>query len=456
MAITQGNWLRLGVIGFGTLIGPLDSAVNIAFPDITRAFGIPLQAIQWVVICYVLTYASLMLVFGRLGDQYGHKRIFVGGLAVSSVALAFCASATQYEWLLVARIFQGVGTAMVISCGPALATGLFDESFRPRALGAYTMIFALGGVVGPSLGGLLVEAWGWPAVFWFRIAIALTTLPIAFMLRLPPQRKADGSFDLAGAVLLASALGLLLLTFNQARNPAVGGGTILLLAGITIAAFAGFIWQERRVAAPIIALGVFRDWDFTLFNVTNIAINFSGFSVLLLVPYYLTRATDLPLSLGGAVLASGPLGMIVAAQFAGRLAQRVGAGRLAFAGGILVATGIAAIGFWDRGETALRMVSTLVVQGVGLGLFQVACLERVSSTLPVANRGVAGSLVMVTRTVGVVFAASLLTLLFTVLEARTGASGGFVLAFQATFRSTGLFMAVFLALTCLRQGMWFR
>jgi len=454
--MTPGNWLRLGVIGLGTLIGPLDSAVNIAFPDITRAFGIPLQSIQWVVICYVLTYASLMLVFGRLGDQYGHLRVFVAGLAVSSIALAFCASAAQYEWLLVARIFQGVGTAMVISCGPALATGLFDEDFRPRALGAYTVIFALGGVVGPSLGGLLVEAWGWPAVFWFRIAIALTALPLALLLRLPPQGRADGSFDLAGAVLLAGSLGLLLLTFNQLRNPAVPGWAIVLLAAVTLAAFAGFVRQERRVAAPIIALDVFRDRDFTLFNLTNVAVNFAGFSVLLLVPYYLTRATALPLSLGGAVLASGPLGMIVAAQLAGRLAQRVGAGRIAFVGGLLVASGIAAIGFWDADEAPSRMVATLVLQGAGLGLFQVACLERVTATLPRANRGVAGSLVMVTRTVGVVLAASLLTLLFTLLEARAGAPAGFVAAFQATFRYTGLFMAAVMALTCLRPGMWLK
>lgn len=457
--MTRGNWVRFGVIGFGTLIGPLDSAVNIAFPDITRAFGIPLQSIQWVVICYVLTYASLMLVFGRLGDQYGHQRIFQAGLALSSVAFVLCASASQYEWLLVARIVQGVGTAMVISCGPALATGLFDETFRPRVLGAYTMTFALGGVIGPSLGGLLVETWGWPAVFWFRLPIALVALPLALALHLPPQRKAGGSFDLLGAVLLAGGLGLLLLTFNQLRNPAAGAETIGLLMGATLVALAGFVWQERRVDAPIIALGVFRDWDFTLFNVTNIAVNFTGFSVLLLVPYYLTRATGLPLSLGGAVLASGPLAMIVAAQLGGHLAHRVGAGRVAFFGAVLVAAGIAAIGSWEADEAPVRMIATLLVQSAGLGLFQVACLERVSATLPRANRGVAGSLVMVTRTVGVVLAASLLTLIFTALEtqaAAAGAADGFLAAFQATFRYTGLFMAVFLALTCLRPGMWFR
>ncbi len=145
MAGSGAGWARFAVIGLGTLIGPLDSAVNIAFPAITGAFGIPLASIQWVVICYVLTYASLMLVFGRLGDQWGHLRIFQIGLGLSVVGLLLCAVADRFEWLLVFRVIQGVGTAMVISCGPALVTGLFDEAVRPRVLGAYTMVFGIGG-----------------------------------------------------------------------------------------------------------------------------------------------------------------------------------------------------------------------------------------------------------------------------------------------------------------------
>ena len=144
------------VIGLGTLIGPLDTAVNIAFPDITGAFAIPLQSIQWVVISYVLTYASLMMIFGRLGDLFGHRRIFQIGLALSVGAFLLCATASRYEWLLVFRVAQGIGTAMVISCGPALVTSLFDDAARPRVLGAYVAIFGIGAAIGPSLGGVLV------------------------------------------------------------------------------------------------------------------------------------------------------------------------------------------------------------------------------------------------------------------------------------------------------------
>ncbi|MDP6388560.1 MAG: MFS transporter [Alphaproteobacteria bacterium] len=453
-----GNWGRFVVIGLGTLIAPLDSSVNIAFPDITQGFALALPSIQWVVICFVLTYGSLMLVFGRLGDLFGHLRIFQIGLALGAAGLVLCATATRYEWLLVFRVVQGIGTAMVISCGPALATSLFDEAMRPRVLGAYMTIFGLGGVIGPSLGGVLVEAWGWPAVFWFRLPIALGALLLSFALALPPRPRAAGGFDLSGAILLVLSLSLLLLTVSQMRNPDVGATAVAGLVAGTIVAFALFVLRERSAAAPIIELGVFGNLDFALVNVANIAVNLAGFSVLLLVPYFLVRATGLPLSLGGMVLATSSLGMIVAALLGGHLAHRIGANRIAFAGATVIIVGLAAIGYWPAEAPVAAMVAALLVHGLGLGLFQVSCLELVTATLPRVDRGVAGSLVLVTRTIGVVLAAGLLTLMFTAIEGvatAEGATNPFLAGFQSTFRYTALGLAGFIALTCLRPRIWF-
>ena len=452
------NWGRFVVIGLGTLIAPLDSSVNIAFPDITRSFAIELPSIQWIVICFVLTYGSLMLVFGRLGDLFGHLRIFQIGLVLCAAGFVLCATATRYEWLLVVRVVQGIGTAMVISCGPALATGLFDEAMRPRVLGAYMTIFGIGGVIGPSLGGVLVEAWGWPAVFWFRLPIAIGALLLSFALALPPRPRATGGFDLSGAILLVLSVSLLLLTFSQMYTPDVGPIARVVLVAGTIVAFACFVIRERSAAAPIIELGVFGNLDFTLVNVANIAVNLVGFSVLLLVPYFLVRATGLPLSLGGMVLAASSVGVIGAALLGGHLAPRVGANRIAFAGAMIIIVGLAAIGYWPAEAPAAAMIAALLVHGVGLGLFQVSCLELVTATLPRVDRGVAGSLVLMTRTIGVVLAASLLTLVFVAIEgaaAAEGAANPFLVGFQSTFRYTALGLAGFIALTCLRPRIWF-
>src|SRR5262245_54922533 len=115
----DSRWLTLGIVGLGVSIGPLDTAVNIAFPAITTAFQIALPTIQWVIICYVLTYASLLLGCGRLGDIIGHRRVFLLGLGWSVISLFLCGLAPTFGWFLVFRGLQGIGTALVFSCAPA-------------------------------------------------------------------------------------------------------------------------------------------------------------------------------------------------------------------------------------------------------------------------------------------------------------------------------------------------
>src|SRR5215469_9970830 len=157
--MTARRILQIVLVGLGTSVVPLDTAVNIAFPDITEGFGLPIEMIQWVVICYVLTYASLLLAFGRIGDIFSHARVFRIGLAWSVAAFLLCAAAPAYGWLLFFRFLQGIGAGLVISVAPALVTGLFPEERRARAVAAFTMIFALSSAGGPLLGGALVGVW---------------------------------------------------------------------------------------------------------------------------------------------------------------------------------------------------------------------------------------------------------------------------------------------------------
>src|SRR5262249_54619178 len=185
---------------------PSASSVNIASPAITQSFGLPIEMIQWVVICYVLTHASLMLAFGRLGDVFGYGRVFRAGLLWNSVAFLLCAAAPSFGLLLFCRFLQGIGAALILSCAPALVTGLFPEDRRSRALAAFTMMHALGSAAGPLLGGLLVDTWGWPAVFWFRVPVAATALVFAEGLRGAPRRGSRQPVDILGAGLLALAI----------------------------------------------------------------------------------------------------------------------------------------------------------------------------------------------------------------------------------------------------------
>ena len=126
--------LRLVLVGLGISVVPLDTAVNIAFPDITGSFGLPIAMIQWVIICYVLTHAGLMLAFGRVGDMWSHGRVFRAGLLWSIAAFLLCAAAPSFGWLLFFRFLQGIGAGLIISCAPALVTSLYPEARRSHAL----------------------------------------------------------------------------------------------------------------------------------------------------------------------------------------------------------------------------------------------------------------------------------------------------------------------------------
>jgi len=445
--MTARQWLRLALIGLGTSVVPLDSAVNIAFPAITASFGLPIEMIQWVVICYVLTHASLMLAFGRVGDVFGYGRVFRAGLLWNSVAFLLCAAAPSYGSLLFCRFLQGIGAALILSCAPALVTGLFSEDRRSRALGMFTMMYALGSAGGPLLGGVLVDLWGWPAVFWFRAPIAAAAL--VFVEGLPGRSRLGPRepVDIVGAALLALAISTLLLTLNRLQALERYAFPAMAFSAIALASLFGFVRWERRVAQPILNLDFFRIAGFAAVNCASVLIYLTSFSVLLFAPYFLVHFTDLALPLAGAVLALSFVGSMVASPLAGRIIERVPPRRVAALGAVLSGAGLFLIGGWEVAAPAAALCIPLVVQGFGAGLFQVAYTDLVMTTLPPQHRGVAGSLAMLTRTLGVVTGATLLTLVFRELEASSLADGataaqGFLSAFRTTFRLTGVIAAV--------------
>jgi MFS family permease len=435
--LAPGHSFRLVMLGLGMSVVPLDTAVNIAFPNITGSFGLPISMIQWVVICYVLTYAALMLAFGRIGDIGGHARVFRAGLAWSVVAYLLCAAAPDFGWLLFCRFLQGIGAGLVISCAPALVTGLYPEARRAHAVGIFTLIFALGSALGPLIGGAMVARWGWPAVFWFRAPIALTSL--LFLRGLPSAATSTGErFDVLGALLLALGLTTMLLGINALARTGAGG---LWLIGAAAVSLALFIWWEGRAARPMVRIEMFRDPGFAAVNLVFVLMNLAAFSVLLFVPYFFARFGALPLPLAGAVLATGSVVMALASPLAGRLIARVAAERVAALGVLIIGAGLYLIGTWQADISPLAMVLILAVQGFGVGLFQVAYTDIVMRSSPLADRGVAGSLAILTRTIGTVTGAAALTLLFHAVQVGDTAAG-FLEAFRTVFRMVGIAVAV--------------
>jgi len=414
------------MIGLGTAATQLDTSVNIAFPAITRGFGLSIGDIQWVVISYVLTYASLLLALGRIGDTVGHALVFRIGLICSAVALLLVGWSPSYGAMLVFRCLQGVGAALVLSCGVALVTSVYGEGQRSRALGIYTMMLSLGLMLGPLLGGALTAIWDWPAVFWFRVPIALAALLLLRGMPASPPRQAHDRFDLLGGIALALGLVTMLMAINRVRE---FSAVWFALASMT--AFAAFIFRESRAARPIIAVNLLRQPGFALLNLVSVLANLAAFSVWLLVPYFLARVPGYSLAEGGAILAAAAAGAVLASPIGGHLVGRtISAKWLMTAGAAAIGAGLIWISTWTEQTPTVLRIAGLVLQGIGLGLFQLAYSDIVTAALPLSDRGVAGSLVLLTRTLGTVTAASIVLMMFEILNSNHG----FLEAFQQTFQ----------------------
>ncbi|HEY5474845.1 MAG TPA: MFS transporter, partial [Candidatus Limnocylindrales bacterium] len=235
----------LAVLMVGTFLAPLDSSiVNIALPGIATDLGVTITAVSWVASAYLLTSAALLLSMGRLGDMWGLRSLYVGGLLIFGTGSAACALSHSLPVLIGARVLQAVGASMLFAAGPAIVVRTFPPEKRGAALGVISLAVAAGLTVGPALGGVLVGLFGWPSIFIINIPLSVVAAIVAWRI-LPAEQPAGGAFDVLGAVLAGGALLSLIGGFTEATT--FGLLSIEIIGAFTASAILGvsFIWWER-------------------------------------------------------------------------------------------------------------------------------------------------------------------------------------------------------------------
>lgn len=436
----------------GTLCAQIDSAVNVAFPAIIHSFGLELQDIRWVPIAYVLTYASLLLIFGRLGDLVGHRIVFQTGLVICTAGFVACSLAPRYELLLLGRVLQGVGVALLLSCAAALATSLYDERERVRILGVLGAMTALGGALGPLVGGYMVDLFGWNAVFWARLPLSVSALLLSFLIPLRPGRGSAAGLDTFGSFQLALALSAILAGVSL-RTEMLGLAIQLALVALGALLLAAFIRRQSRLAQPIIRPALFRDPVFSAMNLASALANLAAFTVVLIGPFYFIDVARLDAGTAGLVMAIAAGGQIAGSMLAPRIIGKLGSIATAMLGMGASGAGLVGIAVWSHDTQVLLMLPALVMQGFGIGMFQVGYSDLVTATLPAHERGVAGSLTMLTRSMGIAGGAAALSLLHHGFAATAAVSGAnpteaFMTGFSAVFLiAAGLQLAALLITT---------
>ncbi len=365
---TPRGWWVLGVAVLGSAIAFLEATVtNVALPTIALDLGTGISGLQWVLNGYLLTLSALILLGGSLGDRYGRRLLFVIGVTWFTLASAACALAPSVDVLIAARVVQGVGGALLTPASLAIIEATFHPDDRGRAIGAWSAFTGVGAAVGPLLGGYLIDAVSWRAIFLINLPLGAIVVAMALR-RIPESRDPTvrGRIDVLGSVL--AALGLGGLTFALIQGAAgLAPWAIALASVLGAAALLAFIAVERRAESPMLPLEIFRSRQFTVANLlTFVVYGALGGVFFLLVAVLQTTLGYTPLAAGAASLPITVL-MLALSSRAGAWAQHHGPRRPLTLGPILIAAGMLLMSRIGPGSTYVgTILPAVIVFGLGL------------------------------------------------------------------------------------------
>ena len=444
------KWWAFSAVSTGVFMSTLDiSIVNISLPRIMGDLNASLSAIQWVVLAYLLTISSLLLAFGRLADLTGRKRVYVAGFAVFTIGNLLAGFSHSVAELILARALTGVGGAMLQANGAAITAAVFPPEERGKALGLNGTIVASGLVTGPTVGGLLTDALGWRSVFYVAIPVGLLAIPFASLVlqeaRISvPRGVRREPFDWLGALLWAGFLFSFLFALNRGPNVGWGSPAITALFVASALLLVLFVVVELRNASPTIRLSLFRIWGFSAGCTASFSTFVGQQASTFLMPFYLQVALALSARTAGVLMTAVPFTMALIAPLSGRLSDRYGSRGLATAGLAISMAGLFALSRITTADQGYApIIGTLMLLGLGIGMFQSPNNSFIFGSVPRDYYGVASGFIATMRTTG----SSLgITLWGTIVTSRLAAHGftGSLQAAVANPAMRGEVMPVFL------------
>lgn len=384
--------MTLAATILGSMVVFLDgSVVNVALPALKEDLNAGLASQQWVVEAYLLTLSSLILVGGSLGDVLGRRRIFVTGLAGFGVTSLMCAVAPSDETLVVARGLQGIAGALLVPSSLAILTATFSEGERGAAVGSWTAWTGISFVIGPLVGGLLIDEISWRWVFAINLPIVLATLYLtARCVEESRDPRADGRVDIPGAVLCVGALGGPV--FALIEQPLHGWTDPLVLAPLVAGVVCGaaFVWWERHAPAPMLRLSLFGNRNFTVTNLATLAIYGGLSATTFFVVLFLQQVAGYTALQAGLALMPITVLMFTLSRRTGALAERVGprlpmtVGPLIAGAGLLLFTGVG-----RDPSYASDLLPGVLVFGLGLSLTVAPLTATVLGAVDERHAGIA-------------------------------------------------------------------
>jgi EmrB/QacA subfamily drug resistance transporter len=401
---TSYPWIVVGVTCIGAFMGQLDaSIVQLAMPEFERVFQARISTVSWVATAYLIAFASVLPIFGRLAAIKGRKRLYIGGFGLFTLASVLCGLAPNFPILIGCRILQGVGGAMLGANSVAILVKATDKTQRGRAMGVFAAAQAIGAGAGPLLGGVILDLLGWRWIFWANAPLGLLGAAAA-VLACPRSTDldTDKGFDWPGALLLTPALIALVAALSEINAWGVASLPFLSVAAAAAILVQLFARRERRASPPLVDMALFGKPAFTGGAVAVILCYAMLYSLFFLMSFSLVRGFQETTTLAGLHLALVPAALGVTAPFSGTLVEKWGdwATRLAGIGLVVIAVALLAIATVAGLGGLAAVFIGLCLFGAGLGLFIAPNNNATINAAPAALSSEAAALINLMRVVG--------------------------------------------------------
>ncbi|MFB7719024.1 DHA2 family efflux MFS transporter permease subunit [Nocardia sp. NPDC056100] len=415
------RWLALIGVSLATFMTFLDNnVVNVALPSIQRDLGLSISALEWVVSSYILVFAGLMLVGGRLADLFGRRRMFLSGLAVFTFASLLAGLAGDETMLIGARVLQGVGAAAAIPPTLAIIAGLFpDESERTKAVGVWSAIGALALALGPFTGGVISQHMDWGWIFLINVPFGIATFALTALTLDETRDQVRPRLDLPG--LVTSTVALFAITYALIEGQGKGWTSTVILSCFALGAvaLAAFIIVEMRSADPMVDMSMFRSRVFSGGVVTMMLWGFGVMGIYFFTAMYLQNVLALSPTMAGAAFIPMALSMVAISPIAPIAARRLGTNVTVALGVTGIVGALLDISTVGEGGRFIDLVLPFVAFGVGSGLLMAPLNTAVMGQMPAASAGAAGAVINASREISALLG---VTVVGAILTTRAAAS----------------------------------
>jgi EmrB/QacA subfamily drug resistance transporter len=401
-AIDYGRkWFVMAAVAMGIFMSTIDgSVVNVALPTLTRELSATFTAVQWVVLAYLLAISTLLLSVGRLADMIGKKPLYTSGFILFTIASMLCGLAPSPYWLIGFRVLQAIGAAMLMALGMAITTEAFPSSERGKALGITGAIVSIGIVLGPTLGGFIIDNFSWRWIFYVNLPIGIAGTWLAW--RYVPHIKPKGEqrFDFWGAVTLFISLLSLLIALSLGQTLGFADRRVLLLLANFALFLLLFIIIELRFDQPMIDLRLFRSDQFSVGLITGFLTFVAIAATIMLLPFYLENVLDYTPQQVGLLLAVVPISLGIVAPLSGSLSDRLGTRPITVAGLAVLLLGYYSLTKLTADTSVAGFLLRFLPIGVGMGIFQSPNNSAIMGAAPTHRLGIVSGLLAFTRVLG--------------------------------------------------------